>query len=758
MTTTTLSSKGRFAHLLTGMLKKNFTMSVYLFVAMFIFFPLQMVLETHRELKMIAATAADMGNYFHQDLQFPGTYTLMSLIIVAGMLLAGAVIIGLLQTAGMHNKRSVDLFHSLPVTRIQLMCAWMCSGFLTLAVPFLLNYTINLGVCFYRQAAIRGAGRGHSLTVPLEFGAVAWDVFGWLITIFAIMAVVMLIATQVGSVFESFVFTGELLVAPVAVLLLNEVLFENLLVGYATDYNVRKFFSVTPATVMLGTYGDSADRTFFHWILLLWLVLGALIFLAALYLYRRRHSEIAETSGCHGVLGIVFTGIAVYLCAPPMGVLFSSSADIDTVLYQSLYLGGVAVGAVLTFLLVEAVLNRGFAGLHKRFLRGGILCGAVTLLSLILVTGGLGYEQRLPSANSTKSVTINYRGWYDYVEVLDADTMKYNKDGTLHASSTAQTVTLRNPELIEKVTDIHRRLVDINMNPSKESSYYHPYSLQYQTELGKMQRTYQRTDPQIAALLAALEETDELQQQTNPLLLLNPAEVATVTLHDNLGFSRKQYRKMAEITPLLEQLQKDAQTNGTIDFTEGNPPVCYLSVITDNPYDEPSKGHKFETDLPRDFSVPVFASYTNTLRYLGRELTAPATADEVTQLGVEDYYQYYKEGEYFVSQVDPYVFNATERAYSEYTEKPEHIRCAVERQVNFWRDGILQPTASSVAGEPQVMRDTQGDEWLYCTFLKGEEAGITVRLDIDDIPMKDFPQLAARLEQRKYLEQSKYNE
>lgn len=113
MTTTTLSSKSRFRSLLKGMLRRNRASAIYLFVAIFFFFPLQYILEIQRQLEDLSRYGS-ASNWLYGPSQ---VYTSISLIAMVFILTTAPLVLTLAQVSYLHNRRSVDLYHSLPLTR-----------------------------------------------------------------------------------------------------------------------------------------------------------------------------------------------------------------------------------------------------------------------------------------------------------------------------------------------------------------------------------------------------------------------------------------------------------------------------------------------------------------------------------------------------------------------------------------------------------------------------------------------------------------
>lgn len=190
--------------------------------------------------------------------------------------------------------------------------------------------------------------------------------------------------------------------------------------------------------------------------LLVWLAIGALVLLAARRLYRVRRTEIAETTASRGVLQFIVKLFGVAVCGGMAGLFTYLVQDPEraapyTVMWT-------AIAGLLTYLVLEAVLNRGFKTLVRRLPAGAAMTAAVTLLTLIPITGGLGYERRVPDAGGVSAVEISYNG-------VDGERSSVLRVKPFDNPAALQTeyvgsVLLKEPQDIDCVLSFHQRIVE----------------------------------------------------------------------------------------------------------------------------------------------------------------------------------------------------------------------------------------------------------------------------------------------------------
>lgn len=184
---TATSSPDRFGSLLRGLLKKNIPNMVYLALIGFIGIPLPYLLAMFRRWE-------EKGQWVYENISTAdrgGLYVGIAVGTVCLLWLAGSFILALSGVGYMHNRRAVDLYHSLPVTRGQLLLGHVLANFLTVALPMTANTLLTAAL----------AGIRHGMTpdrAAFHLGAIALDLLGWYVTAFAIIVMVYLAATQVA--------------------------------------------------------------------------------------------------------------------------------------------------------------------------------------------------------------------------------------------------------------------------------------------------------------------------------------------------------------------------------------------------------------------------------------------------------------------------------------------------------------------------------------------------------------------------------
>lgn len=547
---TATSSPDRFGSLLRGLLKKNIPNMVYLALIGFIGIPLPYLLAMFRRWE-------EKGQWVYENISTAdrgGLYVGIAVGTVCLLWLAGSFILALSGVGYMHNRRAVDLYHSLPVTRGQLLLGHVLANFLTVALPMTANTLLTAAL----------AGIRHGMTpdrAAFHLGAIALDLLGWYVTAFAIIVMVYLAATQVGSTFDTFLFSGVFLAALPVLCLTHTVMCQSYLAGWNYDMKWQIFCVLTPVLTMIGSYTTYGE----------WLYAAMAIWLAA---------------------GVLLLWIAVF--------------------------------ALEVYFFVELILGRGFKGMKRGSIMMGAAMAAVTVLYAgILFTGGLGFEKRVPAAERLASVTLDYRGRYNNVYLNEAERL-HSYEGENHAIyysyDSIGDVTLRGPEALKAATALHRLLTESDQNGVSGENHMGRIELEYTFNDGRvMKRVYHAYGGDaLLAAYAALEDTPEFQSRTNPLYywVAEESPYREIDLCDATGFHKTALTETDyDTAALVAALRLDMLAEKAMDYyDQERRTVCYLYLESE--LDEKYSHQPAEKDFYSSFTVPVGESYTHTLELL----------------------------------------------------------------------------------------------------------------------------------------------
>lgn len=342
-------------------------------------------------------------NFFRNAVGAGHNFSAMSFVFFTGYMIIVPIALGGRLFGYMHSKRAVDLYHALPVTRSELYLAYTGVGCVTLALPV----AFNLGLIFITQV-LTGAG---SYVPAGLLSLVLWMVSGY--TLFAITG---FCAVNTGSPMDTTLFSLALNGAPAAIYLSMLGVNSMLLYGFYSDEMSMVWASrLSPLpTIVLREIVYSTDhmdpgyyRTGLT--MLVWAVLALLITGAALMVYKRRKSEIAEVVGNLGPAQILVRVLIYYLGILLFAMFFYAVLNQDREIYFTL---GAVIGAMVTGLISESILTRSPKTTLRRLPSILAVAAVAGIGSYLYLQSGFGYETYLPEVDALEGVQVSFQDGY----------------------------------------------------------------------------------------------------------------------------------------------------------------------------------------------------------------------------------------------------------------------------------------------------------------------------------------------------------
>ena len=312
------------------------------------------------------------------------------LVLCILITLGASVVIPMVVFSYLDNRRALDVFHALPVTRGKLFWGNMLATLFLLFAPFV--------VCVLPVAA------------AVDFSPLWLDprdgmlYFGLLQTMLVVAAaalmmcgLMVLLMICCSTVVESFGYFCILMVGYTIVVRMGFNLIGQYTFGFSDFWLEEFLLRFTPLSFIFSTATTTGDV---FWIPALQMtVLGVLLTLLGWRRYVRRKSEQAggyiwaPVYYVAAVMGALAAGLYI------RGVLGSGNDGIDVV--------AGAVTAVLVFIVLDTIRHRGF----KQIVRSAVtsaagVAGVAVLAVVINLTGTFGYEGWVPDAADVLAVKV----------------------------------------------------------------------------------------------------------------------------------------------------------------------------------------------------------------------------------------------------------------------------------------------------------------------------------------------------------------
>ena len=321
-----------------------------------------------------------------------------------GIIILLAALIGMQGFSYLYDRRKVDLYHSVPVTKNSRFAVVYLNGLFIYLVANLAGILFGLAV-----AASQGAVNGSVLT---DVGLA----FLWNLVMFLAFYHTMILAVMVtGNWFVTICGFGVIALYEFAVRILIEDLMENFFRTY-TDYFHSyglKLSVLTDVTINIWTLKNLPDTAAKAELALplvgRWALIAAALLLLAYAAYRKRPSEAAGKAIAFPFLEPVIKVAVVIPAALMIGILvyaYSSENEMLMVL-------GMAVAGVIFCGVAEVLFDFDIRSLFKHLVSSGVALAGILAIFCIFKWDLFGYDSYIPAQNKVESIAIFADGYYD---------------------------------------------------------------------------------------------------------------------------------------------------------------------------------------------------------------------------------------------------------------------------------------------------------------------------------------------------------
>lgn len=286
----------------------------------------------------------------------------------------------------MQNKRSVDVYHALPLGRTPMLLGRFLASLTAHTLVQAANVLLLLGILVgFRIYAVPG---GEALPL-LVFQSVLIQ----LLMAAAITAFTFSVVVCCGTAFDSLVSIFGINVSVPILIFLCFSYIAGSLPGYtssAAEWSSQYFF-LSP---YIGIYFMACFNTDLLW----WWLFSIPLFLGlALLLYRFRKSEAAETSFAFPLPKIIIRFFITLAGGMAVGSVANSLAGAN-------YYFWFVLGSFCSHLVLEAIYGRGLKGFPKSLIAYGAAIALCCVFFGVTAFGGFGFDTSVPSAGSVEGV------------------------------------------------------------------------------------------------------------------------------------------------------------------------------------------------------------------------------------------------------------------------------------------------------------------------------------------------------------------
>ena len=390
-TTSSLSGLGQFRRTYAWSLKKNLGMTALLALLLFLANPLILLISMSGQVENLAAQ--DQMTQAQKLESLSRSYTSMvsnvfpALAVAVVLLFCAVLCVSLF--GYMQKKRSVDLYHALPVGRVPMLTGRWCAGLTALSVPVVLDF-ISL--------AVIGSAYGVSVTAGARTPLVQmlWVLLMGAAAFTFCMFMMVCTGTTLDAVLSTLGVNGGY---PLLILCTFNIA-GMLLPGYSVEIGSNT--AVLTAFAPFAAAFAAVLQKHTVWFPLWWIALTAALFAASVLLYQRPRSSTAEDNCSCPIPKILIRFILTAVGGLGFGLILSETQTQDSGFFI-----GVLAGSLATHLIVEVIYSRGFRHIKRSLAWYGVFAVAFVAFYGVLCTGLFGYDMRVPDASQVESVAVD---------------------------------------------------------------------------------------------------------------------------------------------------------------------------------------------------------------------------------------------------------------------------------------------------------------------------------------------------------------
>ncbi|MFR8002703.1 MAG: hypothetical protein ACLU62_07270 [Hydrogeniiclostridium sp.] len=462
----------------------------------------------------------------------------------------------------MQNKRSIDVYHSLPLGRIPMLLGRFLASLTAHALVLAVNALCLLGILVGFQ--LYATPQGVVLPILVLHSILIQFLMAGAMTAFTFVAIVCC-----GTAFDSLVSIFGINISVPIVIFLCFSYIAGSLPGYTSSIAgwSSQYFFMSP---FIGIYFMACFNTDLLW----WWLLSIPLFLGlSLLLYGFRKSEAAEISFAFPLPKIIIRFLITLAGGMAVGSIAHSLAGASYYLWFIL-------GSFCSHLVLEVIYDRGFRFFPKSLIAYGTAVAISCAFFGIIAFGGFGFDTAVPSAESVAWVEYSGR---EELTLLDSNNRKHTFSSVVTESQRFEDLQKSHEETIENIRAeaypyfYRNPLFSGALFGGDFSSVSFTYHLK---DGGTLHRTYNYS---YSAYTSSLENffSSEKNPQESVYQLIPPELISkiTISIFDNMDGTATETEfpaTFAQKSQILDVLSKEEKPDGIA----GETATEYTGVLT----------------------------------------------------------------------------------------------------------------------------------------------------------------------------------
>lgn len=443
------------------------------------------------------------------------------------------------------SKRSVDVFHSLPIKRSDLFNTYALLSYLFVWIPFALSYWIGTLIL---MVGFKTPPNSYMITTFFQISAI----------LFATQVPTNFVIMNTGTLADGLIYTSLFFIIPFIGFGAFQTFSTRFIFGIGSLSLSKYITFISPVFALVTAPFKMFENITFTGAAAYWLIAATCLQLISRRLYKQFKSENSQKPFTNQWF---FPFVAsLFVCFLLVFALslndYENIKGIMNFIAPQALLIPVLVSYVI-YVLLDFVRLRSARSIKKTTRNYGIVLVTTIAISMLLYsTQGFGYAWKLPQKKSIQSVSITVSSYTTPLlpEFINADSSNYSPDTEYRFQS---------PKGIDVVYSIHEKLVDalhdnfsiFKSNKEPETFDSSEITLTYYLERsGKSTRTF-TLPPEAYQWLTALYDTPEIQE----MMKTSSTDLSQYKVFSSKFDQEVKVEKVTDASALQKALQTDLE-------------------------------------------------------------------------------------------------------------------------------------------------------------------------------------------------------
>lgn len=392
---------------------------------------------------------------FDEFSDFSSNFLVHFLVIIT------AILLSIIMFRFIADKKTVNVYYSLGITRANLFASKFLAGvlllFVAVSVPFLLTFLINIKYIGYSKELL---------------ATIIFHILGYFVLSLVAFSLTAAVFSAVGTVTEGIAFSGVLLLGPTIAYYSAQFFMEKLTFGspYGHFYNSDSMVTNSLASGLarynpilffflnVSRHGNLAleydEKKKLIWQapsytnIIIWALIALALFFIGMVIFKKRKAEICGFLGENKWLNFIATFLIGFF---PMGISIMAIPSLPL---------GILAGAsifIVLYLIVDFALIRNFKEWIKGLYKLPIHLGIVFAIVAIFYTGIFGFSSRMPALEKIESIDISFPGNTMVISPLRGG--GFGEDFTLTFDSGEQINGFNSKADLEMIRSLHKQIL-----------------------------------------------------------------------------------------------------------------------------------------------------------------------------------------------------------------------------------------------------------------------------------------------------------